>query len=128
MPELRTISHTDAHTAHTVITVSGELDIATVDPFRESATEAIAASAGGERVVLDCGELAFIDSSGLQALIQCLKECERHGKWFLLAAPSDRVARVLRVTALDRRIPAHSTVAEALNAPLPDFPAAQSLG
>lgn len=121
MPELRTSSHTDSTTAHTVIAVDGELDIATVEGFRTDVAQAVAAAETGDRVILDFHSLSFIDSSGLQALIQCLKLCERHGKLLVLASPAPRVVQILRVSALDQRFPAFPTVAQALEAPASDL-------
>ncbi|QVQ54428.1 STAS domain-containing protein [Spiractinospora alimapuensis] len=118
MPELRTISHTDTETEHTVVSVAGELDIATAALFRTEVEEAIATAPAGDRVILDCGELEFIDSSGLQALIKCYKACVGVNKALVLAAPTERVVRILRVAALDRRIPIYPTVAVALAASL----------
>lgn len=120
MPELRTSSHTDIKTANTIVSVAGEVDLATAERFRSEVVKAIEAVGASNRVVLDCDELDFMDSSGLQVLIQCFKASQRSGSYLLVASPTARLAQILHVAALDRRIPVHSTVTEALTAPIPD--------
>jgi anti-sigma B factor antagonist len=100
----------------TVIVLDGEIDIATENDFRDTVIAALEKHPGG-RVVLDCTGLAFIDSSGLRVLVQSYKTAQEHGCRLLIAAPSERVAKILRVTALDTRIPVHPTVEAALAFP-----------
>ncbi|KUP96343.1 STAS domain-containing protein [Thermobifida cellulosilytica] len=99
-----------------VIVLGGEIDIATEHDFRDAVAAALEKHPGG-RVVLDCSGLFFIDSSGLRVLVQSYRAAqERHCQLFI-AGPSERIAKLLRVTAIDTRIPVHPTVAAALEAP-----------
>ncbi|GLU47550.1 anti-sigma factor antagonist [Nocardiopsis ansamitocini] len=100
-----------------VIALAGEIDIATEDDFRATVLQA-AVDSPNSRVVLDCAQLTFIDSSGLRVLIQCHKAGKEHGSRLFVAAPSERIAQILRVTAIDTRIPVHPTADDALSAPL----------
>ncbi|AAZ54371.1 anti-sigma factor antagonist [Thermobifida fusca YX] len=98
----------------TVIVLDGEIDIATENDFRDAVTSALEQRPGG-CVVLDCAGL--IDSSGLRVLVQSYKAAQEHRCQLRIAAPPERVAKILRVTAIDTRIPVHPTVEAALAAP-----------
>lgn len=106
----------DEHDDTAVIVLDGEIDIATENDFRDAVTSALEQRPGG-CVVLDCAGLAFIDSSGLRVLVQSYKAAQEHRCQLRIAAPPERVAKILRVTAIDTRIPVHPTVEAALAAP-----------
>ncbi|MBE3000278.1 STAS domain-containing protein [Nocardiopsis sp. HNM0947] len=114
MPDL-TISST-LHSAGRVLALNGEIDMATENRFQEAVTEALTTQPHG-RVVLDCTELRFIDSSGLRVLIRAHKTAKEQQALLAVAAPVHRVMQTLRVTSLDTRIPVFGTVTEALTAP-----------
>ncbi|WP_116248206.1 STAS domain-containing protein [Nocardiopsis sp. FIRDI 009] len=114
MPDL-TIASTLNDTAR-VLSLDGEIDMATEHRFQDAVIEALTTQPSG-RVVLDCSDLRFIDSSGLRVLIRAHKAAREQRALLAIAAPSDRVLQTLRVTALDTRIPVFSSVAEALSAP-----------
>jgi anti-anti-sigma factor len=52
-------------------------------------------------VTLDLGSVAFIDSSGLRALVVGHKALEERGGALVVANPSPTAARLLEVTGLD---------------------------
>lgn len=114
MPDL-TISST-LHSAGRVLALNGEIDMATEDRFQEAVIEALITQPHG-RVVLDCAELRFIDSSGLRVLIRAHKTAKEQQALMAIASPIRRVMQTLRVTSLDTRIPVFGTVTEALTAP-----------
>ncbi|TQN27835.1 anti-sigma B factor antagonist [Haloactinospora alba] len=114
MPALTISSH--EHEDGLVLALDGEIDMATERQFHRAVLDAVAARPHG-RVVLDCTRLSFIDSSGLRALIRAHKGASEHDARVFLAALSDRVAQILRVTAVDTRIPVFPTVEAALAAP-----------
>ncbi|WP_017592159.1 STAS domain-containing protein [Nocardiopsis potens] len=115
MPALRITSR--AHDDGLVLVLDGEIDMATEKRFHQAAREAVESRPHG-RVVLDCTRLDFIDSSGLRVLIQAHKLAKEHYATVLLAAPNERVAQILHVTAIDTRIPVLPDVPSALAAPL----------
>jgi anti-sigma B factor antagonist len=63
---------------HTVVALSGEIDIATVDEVAAAVREQLASGP----VLLDLQSLAFIDSCGLRMLIALRQDSEREG-WSL---------------------------------------------
>lgn len=114
MPDL-TISST-LHESGRVVALDGEIDMATEGRFQEAVTEALTTQPFG-RVVLDCSDLRFIDSSGLRVLIRAHKTAKEQQALLVIAAPVPRVMQTLRVTSLDTRIPVFASVAQALAAP-----------
>jgi anti-sigma B factor antagonist len=64
-------------------------------------------------LVVDLGEVTFIDSTALGVLIEARSRMDdRSG--FRLAAPGLEVSRALEVSGLDRHFVVHDTVADAV--------------
>jgi anti-sigma B factor antagonist len=78
----------------------GEMDAGTVATFR-SALADLGDTASG-RVILDLGELDFLDSTGLGALVGALRRFRDVGGDVILADVRPRVAKLLELTGLDR--------------------------
>ena len=78
------------------LAVSGELDMAAADGFRELAASVLDPT--GE-VVLDIGDLAFIDSAGLRAIMRLSEDVCPHG--IVLRSPRDNVLRVLEMLSIE---------------------------
>jgi len=87
-----------------VLSVTGELDMNTVDILSERVQQRL--DAGAIEVVIDLRDLAFMDSSGLRLLI-ALHDRAREEVWTLrLRAPRDQAAQmVLRATGADEALP-----------------------
>jgi anti-anti-sigma factor len=73
-----------------------------------------AVSEGHSRLVVDLGEVAFIDSSGLGALISGLKAARQAGGDLRLARPGDQARMVLQLTTLDRVLRPYGSTEEAV--------------
>lgn len=52
-------------------------------------------------VVVDCGLVEFIDSSGLRVLLEARERADRDGHPLVLRNPSEVVLRLLKITATD---------------------------
>jgi anti-sigma B factor antagonist len=78
-----------------VVVAEGELDLV-------GGPRLIAAlpAEGDGPVVLDLGSVAFMDSSGLRALLEARQACMDAGRAFALARPSPAVLRVLELVDL----------------------------
>ena len=86
----------------TVLTVAGELDLATAPGLRERVREM---PGGALQVALDLTGVGFVDSSGLGAIIACLKHVrERRGELMLVAPDASPVAKLLSLTGLEPSI------------------------
>jgi anti-sigma B factor antagonist len=80
-----------------VVVLRGVLDV--VDAV--SVAAALAAVAAPERqIIVDLADLAFMDSSGVAALVHGRKHARAAGGELLLAAPQPEVLRVLVLTRL----------------------------
>jgi anti-sigma B factor antagonist len=84
---------------HTLIALSGELDIATAPSLRERLR--VALMDARPRVVIDLAGVTFCDASWLALLVGArLRTGARDA--VVLTAPRPQVARLLQVTGLDR--------------------------
>lgn len=68
--------------------------------FREVVTGLV--DSGRSKLVIDLSETTFLDSSGLGALISGLKSTRQAGGDLRLAAPTEQVQLVLKLTNMDR--------------------------
>ena len=82
------------------VAVCGEIDIASSDELRSALLTL--SDQGVRQVTVDLAELAFIDSTGLGALIRVLKHYRERGGDLKLANPTRPVAKVLEITSLDK--------------------------
>jgi anti-sigma B factor antagonist len=98
-----------------VVRLTGELDLYNAEAIRSALLEA--AAEGPERLVVDLGEVRFIDSSVLGVLIEARTKLTDHHA-FMLAAPRLETSRALQISGLDRYFAIHETVGEALVAKL----------
>jgi anti-sigma B factor antagonist len=96
-----------------VVRLGGELDLYNAGQVRSALADACAQAP--ERLVVDLGEVEFIDSTALGVLIETrTKLANRDG--FLLAAPGLETRRALQISGLDQLFTVHDTVPEALGA------------
>lgn len=91
-----------------VVRLGGELDVASV-PRLAQLLEEVAAP----RVVLDLSGLAFIDSSGVAALVHARQQMDEGGQTLTLTRPSMTVSRVFELLGisflLEKELPADRT-------------------
>ena len=76
------------HGRWAVVEVKGELDLYTAPSFRESVLEA--GDAEDPKVIVDFRGLGFIDSSGLGAIVACLKHIRERGATSCSSRRKDR--------------------------------------
>ena len=95
-----------------VVEVTGDLDLAAAPALRQ---EVLALLQEGHRaVVIDLSPTDFLDSVGLGTLVSIWKRVRVHGGSFAVVCPEPRLQRIFRVVDLDRILPLHATVDEAL--------------
>lgn len=102
----------DLDAKRTVLVLEGRLDLVTAGDLRRAVEQAVAG--GRTRVVADLSAVAFIDSSGLGALIGGLKHARQAGGELRMAGATQQVLTVLKLTRLDRVLRPYVTVDEAL--------------
>jgi anti-sigma B factor antagonist len=81
---------------HTVITVSGQLDLATSPEELLAQLPGLGAAADGF-VVLDLSGVSFLDCGGLRALFALERQLSHDGRDLCVAAASPAVARVFEL-------------------------------
>jgi anti-sigma B factor antagonist len=96
-----------------VVRLGGELDLYNAAQVRTALADACAQAP--ERIVVDLGEVEFIDSTALGVLIETRTKLDNRGG-FMLAAPGFETQRALQISGLDRLFTVHDTVPEALGA------------
>lgn len=77
---------------------------AMVDPYLEG---------DGRGIVLDLGNVTFINSTGLGVLVKFGMHLDRDGRTLALARPDRQVERMLKLIGLDSKLPVFRSVAEA---------------
>ncbi|QVQ50593.1 STAS domain-containing protein [Spiractinospora alimapuensis] len=97
-----------------IVSVEGELDIATADDLEGTIHTAV--DVNGPWLILDLAELDFMDSSGLNAIINAYRLVAERGGSVALAAPTERVDKVVRLVGLHRQVPVHESVEAAVSA------------
>ena len=83
--------------SHLVVTLSGELDLASVPPVERSILAAIASA---EAVTVDLAGLTFCDSSGLNALAGARQKADANRVELSYINTQRAVRRVFEVTGL----------------------------
>ncbi|MEU0280409.1 STAS domain-containing protein [Streptomyces sp. NPDC088147] len=95
-----------------VVTAAGELDHHTADLLRTPLDEAL--EQGRSRLVIDCSQLEFCDSTGLNVLLGARLKADAAGGGVHLAAMLPVVARVFEITGADAVFTVHGSLEEAL--------------
>ena len=107
------VTGVDRRDGAVVLSLAGELDLYNAEEVRAALLEACADEP--KTLVVDLGEVRFIDSTALGVLIEARSRMsDRSG--FRLAAPGLETRRALEISGLDRHFLVHDTVAEALDA------------
>ena len=94
------LEHTSVD-GETVITVRGEIDMATAPQVRDLLDELVAA--GARRIVLDCRALEVLDSSGIGVLISARNRLGAEGT-IVLDSPPPHVRKVLEITGVSSHL------------------------
>ncbi len=94
-----------------VVTVEGEIDMATGEQFRRCVDDAL--SLNTAQIVVDLSKCPFIDSTGLTVFVGA---CRKGPSALHVVVPHEHVLRVLTISSLDCILTIHSSKAEALAA------------
>lgn len=84
-----------------VLGLVGDVDISTVDSLLDAAFRCMDRAGVVE---LDLGELTFIDSSGLGALVRIRNEANERAKTLRVTNVPAATERLLRITGLDKAL------------------------
>jgi len=87
-------------TSPTTVVLTGELDLTTSQRLREALLSI--ANSGEHRVVVDLGNVTFMDSTGLSALVAARKRFGVINGEIILRSPAPNVLKVLEISGLTR--------------------------
>jgi anti-anti-sigma factor len=99
-----------------VVSVRGELDLATVPVLRERLDSLGDVATAPSRVVIDLTGVTFIGSAGLALLVEQHAKCAERNVVLVVVASGSVVPRAIQVTALDQVFAVHETVDAAIGA------------
>ena len=96
---------------HVVLAVRGDVDIATAAELRNRLSDAVEAH---RAVVVDLGEVGFMDSTGLGVLVAMHGRAMAHGGTLVIARPQKLVRNALRLVQVDTVIDVYESLDDAL--------------
>jgi anti-anti-sigma factor len=88
------------------VRLRGELDLASAPTVSECLRRL---SARREQVLLDLDELAFIDMSGLRAVLTAAEDASRDGWAFAVTRGSAPVRRLIALVGIDGQLPVNGS-------------------
>ena len=95
-----------------VLTVSGEIDIATAPSLRERLHSLLADEK--HRLIIDLDDVGFLDSTALGVLVGALKRARMDDGEVRIACAQPRVLKVFEITRLDSAFDLFDSVEEAV--------------
>jgi anti-sigma B factor antagonist len=100
--------------AITIVVPRGDLDMAVAEQMKQTLTTLV--DGGALKVLVDLGQVGYLDSSGMGALVAALKHARTAGGDLHLCALQDDVRAIFEMTRLIKAITVHGTRGEALGA------------
>ena len=97
-----------------LVELVGELEVVSVEEF--SVRMADLDGGGRSHVVIDVAGITFIDSSGINALVQAMRAVEARGGTAVVSSPSTVAQRVFAITRLAEIVSVESDRAVAIAA------------
>jgi anti-anti-sigma factor len=94
-----------------IVTVTGELDIATAEQAYSYISDVIDGLPAP--VTVDLSGLTFCDASGIGALVRIARHARQAGRQVMLTSVRPSVLKIMRITGLDRAFPELSPVPHA---------------
>lgn len=98
----------------TVVKVNGEIDVFSSPRLREMLLDVI--ENGGLHLVVDLGDVTFLDSTGLGVLVGIFHRLRARNGTMSFVGANDRVRRVFHVTQLTKIFVLHDTIEDAVAA------------
>lgn len=93
-----------------ILRLAGELDLYNAEDVRGALAQAV--ESDPKKIVIDMSEVQFVDSTALGVLIEARSKLGRSD--LVLAGPQLETRRTLQVSGLDRHLPVHDSVDDAL--------------
>ena len=88
-----------------MLRLSGDIDLATADDVVARGAKLLTHRPPGVPLIVDLGEVTFLDSSGLSALVRLRRAAEAQGSQVLLRDVPQRVTVLLELAGLAEYFP-----------------------
>ena len=98
---------------HTIVAVTGEVDVYTAPKLREALVALV--DAGSYHLVVDVEGVEFLDSTGLGVLVGGLKRVRTHDGSLQIVCTNERLLKIFRITGLIDVFAIHGTVSDAVS-------------
>lgn len=98
----------DDRNGHTVLAVTGEVDVYTAPRLRERLVELV--TEGKRKIVVDLEGVDFLDSTGLGVLVGGLKRLRSNDGDMSLVSTQSRILKVFEITGLTKVFAIHDSV------------------
>lgn len=95
-----------------VVAVSGEVDVYSAPALKDNLTELL--QSGADTVIVDLSEVAFLDSTGLGALVEARAATTEKGGSLPLVCQHERILKLFTITGLDGVFAIHPTLDDAV--------------
>ena len=102
------LSVSEAGDGRSVVAPTGELDIASAPQLLSAV--AVLGQPGTSAIAIDLSALTFIDSSGINALRTAVRSANARGVSAIVAAPSERVQKVLELVRIGDILPLEASL------------------
>lgn len=90
--------------AAVVLTLAGELDLATAELLREQVRPLLGHGADACHLVVDLSDLTFLDITGVGVLLEAHRRLAERGGSLVLRSPRPMVVRMLQLLDLERAL------------------------
>lgn len=97
-----------------IVAVTGEVDVYSAPALKDQITELL--QAGTNTLIIDLTGVAFLDSTGLGALVEARAATSEAGGALPLVCSQERILKLFTITGLDAVFTIHPDVDEALSA------------
>ena len=97
-----------------IVDVNGDIDVLTSGALRDRLLAAV--GQGHDGLVVNLGNVEFIDSTGIGVLIGIRRRVQAGRGAFALAVPSRRTRRILDIAGVSKIFSIHDSAAEAVQA------------
>ena len=96
-----------------VVSVIGEVDMATAPAFEQSLLDA--ADSGTDQVIVDLSGCTYFDSTGLKVLLATRRHLDPMNRRLSVVMSNPNMLEIFRITGFDRRFEIHPSLKSALN-------------
>ncbi len=97
-----------------IVAVSGEVDVYSAPALKDNITELL--QSGVTTLIVDLSGVAFLDSTGLGALVEARAATSDAGGSLPLVCSQERILKLFTITGLDGVFTIHPTIGDAVAA------------